>query len=644
MMSENVPDTGINQLVQDRAKFLMEQLINVVPYIKELTGITDEARKIVEQQVAEFALSIKTSKLDQEQLEAFFKKPYYLEPVHGRPDSWYLIIPKFVDVQIGWLDKSTDSYNRFLINRYLDWLGEIPEAIKKQLNWKAPPELVLDGEELHGPPGALDYAWQKYRSFLRDRDEKKIHVNPKRAFDLIASLIKDGVLPFNIRPVDKADFIERRCDYQLRTYQVQAWNDLLQFSAIGVYYPPGTGKTVIALWAMTHLKPPHLIVVPTRLLQEQWLERILTHTDLQVGEYEVMTYQSAISKASSKQWTTLIVDEEHHLPANTFVKLSFIRRKYTLGLSATPFREDGREEYVFALSGKPVGLSWEYFKKLNLIKSPICHVWIVKNFEAKIKRLDSLLQTSMRTIIFSDSIEVGKTLEGRFKVPFVYSATKDNMETILKNPTVIVSRIGDEGMSLPDIERVIEVSWLFGSRRQELQRTTRLLHSEKEEQENHVLMTLEEYLRDRKRLFSIMDKGFKIVLHREGVSEKVIQEHESKPQAVRVRIPSGQIEPNLKSSIPFQTGQSATYISLPGVQRIVALMNKKEKQFYMMLLDHDGEWFKRDKLPLLLGYASDDTMRHAVDFRKMVDRGWIEKKLDGRELSYRTNVKGKVGG
>ena len=310
----------------------MGQLIDVIPYVKELTGITDEARKIVEEQVAEFALSIKTSKLDQDQLESFFKKPYYLEPVHGRPDSWYLIVPKFVDVQIGWLDRSTESYNRFLINRYMDWLGEIPEAIKRQLDWKPPPELILDGEELHGSKSALDYAWQKYRPFLHDRDEKRIKVNPKRAFDLIASLIKDGVLPFAIKPVDKSDFIERKCDFQLRDYQVQAWNELKQFSAIGVYYPPGTGKTIIALWAMTHLKPPHLVVVPTRLLQEQWLERIETHTDLKTGEYEVLTYQSAISKASAKPWTTLIIDEEHHLPANTFIKLSFLKRKYTLGL------------------------------------------------------------------------------------------------------------------------------------------------------------------------------------------------------------------------------------------------------------------------------------------------------------------------
>ena len=79
-----------------------------------------------------------------------------------------------------------------------------------------------------------------------------------------------------------------------------------------------THNTVIGLWVMTHLKPKHLVVVPTRLLQEQWLERIETHTDLKPEEYAVMTYQAAITKAAKEQWTTKIIDEVHHLPANCY--------------------------------------------------------------------------------------------------------------------------------------------------------------------------------------------------------------------------------------------------------------------------------------------------------------------------------------
>jgi DNA excision repair protein ERCC-3 len=638
----------LDSIALERVKHLIEQLQHVAPALKELADISIEARKAVERELTDFALSIKTSKLDKDQLEVFFKKPYFLEPVPRRSDSWYLIIPKFVDVRFGWLEPSSanEAYNKFLLNRYMDWLGEIPQAIKKQLDWKTPPELTLDGEELHGSKEALNYAWQKYRPFLHDRDENRIKVNGKRAFDLIASLVKDGILPFSIKPVDPSDLVERKIDFELREYQQQAWDELKRYSAVGIYYPPSTGKTVIGLWVMTHLKPKHLVVVPTRLLQEQWTERIQTHTDLNPEEYAVMTYQAAITKAQNQVWTTKIIDEVHHLPANTFVKLALIKAKYTIGLSASPFREDGREEYVFALSGKPVGLSWEYFKKLNIIKSPTCHVWIVKNFDAKIKRLEGLLQEDRRTIIFSDSIQVGDTIKNKFKVPFVNGMTKDNMETISTNRTVVVSRVGDEGMSLPDIERVIEVSWLGGSRRQELQRTTRLLHSQTDEQENHILMTLEEYLRDRKRLFAIMDKGFKIVLHKEGVSEKVIQQHEQngyvplpKPRTSKKTLNGTQ---ETSPSIPIMSGQSATFLNLPGVQRILNLMSKKEEQLFTMLLDHDGEWFSGDKLPFLLGYASKHSMQVNLSFKKMVDRGWIEQERIGKSLSYRTNMKGKM--
>jgi hypothetical protein len=354
-----------------------------------------------------------------------------------------------------------------------------------------------------------------------------------------------------------------------------------------------------------------------------------------------MTYQAAITKAQNGVWTTKIIDEVHHLPANTFVKLALIKAKYTIGLSASPFREDGREEYVFALSGKPVGLSWEYFKQLNIIKSPTCHVWIVKNFDAKIKRLESLLETDRRTIIFSDSIQVGDTIKNKFKIPFVNGTTSDNMETISNNRTVVVSRVGDEGMSLPDIERVIEVSWLGGSRRQELQRTTRLLHSQTDEQENHILMTLEEYLRDRKRLFAIMDKGFKIVLHKDGVSEKVIEQHEQNGYVPVIRRNNNHTQTETPIT-PMFSGQSATYLNLPGVQKILTLMIKREQQLFTLLLDHDGEWFTKERLPFLMGYTSVASMH--IDFNKLVSRGWIEKQKADGTTSYRTNMRGKMGG
>jgi superfamily II DNA or RNA helicase len=70
--------------------------------------------------------------------------------------------------------------------------------------------------------------------------------------------------------------------------------------------------------------------------------------------------------------------------------------------------------------------------------------------------------------------------------------------------------VGDEGVSLPDIERVIEVAYLYGSRMQESQRFGRLMHSAKEEPEHIILMTEKEFEKYQKRLYAITERGFKI--------------------------------------------------------------------------------------------------------------------------------------
>ena len=635
---------GVEALTLERVRYLIDQIKSVVPQLDELAGISDDIRNQIQKQIADYALSVKTTKLKPEELEAFFKKPYALMPTPGRRDSWYLIIPRFVDVQFGWLHQQTESMNIFLINRYVDWLGELPEAIKRELGFKPPPDLKLDGEILSGSPRALEEAWRKYRPFLKDRDEKRIVINKRRSFELIASLVKDGVLPFTTKPVDPSDLVNNKLDFELRPYQREAWGVFMRFSNIGVFYPASTGKTVLGLYLMTHLRPPHLVVVPSIVLKEQWEARIETHTDLKPEEYTVCTYHTAIKKHAGKEWTSMVIDEVHHLPSDWFSKLSFIKRKYSLGLSASPQREDGREEFIFALTGFPVGLGWEHFKQLGLIKSPVCHVWIVKNFVAKIARLKALIDPEVKTIIFSDSIEVGKTIAKRFDVPHVYGQTKGRLELIEKSPVAVVSRVGDEGISLPTVGKIIEVSWLWGSRRQELQRFTRLLHGFeiKGEGEHHILMTLDEYLHDRKRLFSVMDKGFKVEIHREGVSERTVEKRLAetwKPRGVarpRKREPAPPIE-------PVPQGPVADVLSLPGVQRIMQTLSKSEQRFWKLLLQNDGSWFRRDKLPLLLGYTSEDSMRHSIRFDKLAARDYIEQmKIEGK-LAYRTNMRAKVG-
>jgi len=618
----------------ERVKFLIDQIKSVIPSLDELANVSDEIRDQIQKQIADYALSIRTTKLKPEELEEFFKKPYLIQPIPGKEQSWYLIAPKFMDIQLGWLSNETSSYRVFLINRYVEWIGGLPEEIKRQLGFKPAPDLKLDGESLSGGPRALDEAWRKYRPFLKSKDEKEILINKRRSFELIAALIKDGILPFTPKPVNPEDIVDRKLDFELRDYQKEAWKVFQKYSNVGIFYPASTGKTIIGLYLMTHIKPPHLVVVPTRLLQEQWTERIQAHTDLKPEEYVVATYQMAVKRYGNQEWSSLIIDETHHLPADQFSKLSFIKRKYTCGLSATPQREDGREEYIFSLTGMPVGLGWDHFRQLGIIKSPTCHVWIVKNFEAKLNQLKLLLDPDKKTLIFSDSIEIGKTIAKRFDLPHVYGATKQRLSVIqdTNEAAVVVSRVADEGVSLPDVERVIEVNWLFGSRRQEVQRFTRLLHGTgKGEGEHHILMTLDEYVHDRKRLFSIMDKGFKVEIHREGITEKAFTGVSSAP---RTRAPVLRSAPTVTHAPVISSPESLT--GLPGMQKLYSTLSEPQQRLIAHLSLRDGEWHSTGKLWPFLGYATYQGMINSMNLPELLRRHLIERKPG----MIRTNFKG----
>jgi len=123
-----------------------------------------------------------------------------------------------------------------------------------------------------------------------------------------------------------------------------------------------------------------------------------------------------------------------------------------------------------------------------------------------------------RNMIFCDGIELGKQLAHRFNLESIYSSTKKRLQKIHEaiidgsQHALVTSRVKDEGVSLAKIERIIEFNFLFGSRRQEMQRLDRLFHSDYEG-EHIILMTQEEHARRKKRLCSIYEKGFQIKVH-----------------------------------------------------------------------------------------------------------------------------------
>jgi DNA excision repair protein ERCC-3 len=481
---------------------------------KDIESTELEFEKLLE---SHFNISI-WKNINRDEIISFVKKPYFIMPL--REGEWRLLIPKFLPMDIGYLEFQTESFNVFRINRYIDWLTPLPDALKDELGIEKPEfDLSFDWERsvLNVEKGDLEQVKKKYGKFIyRQLNHSTFQVKSTQRFSFTVQLLKDGVLPFRPKPADPNDFYDyNRAKFDLRDYQKEAWQMFLKFSHIGVFYPYGAGKSMLGLYAIAKVKGLKLIVVPSLTLKEQWEKRIKEMlTRVSNDEYMIVAYHSATKDwVRRKEYSLVIFDEVHHLPANVFSLFSFIPRKYTIGLSGSPYREDGRTELIFALTGYPIGGNWSYFWKAGIVKKPRVVVIVVKTFDDKVFELSRLLEEKAVTIIYCDSISKGKLISGKFKCQFVFSETRERLKQIEKaldsEGYVVLSRVGDEGISLPEIQRIIEFDFLFGSRRQESQRVGRLFHAT-EEGEHYVLMTLDEFTGYKKRLYALMEKGIDV--------------------------------------------------------------------------------------------------------------------------------------
>ena len=459
-----------------------------------------------------------SSQINSEYLDDFINEPYVMIPKKGH--EWYVIVPKWLKMQVGYLDHSTRSYNIFIVNKYVQWLSEIPQSLQDRLKFPRPlPFKVYDGMLFSGVEHQ-DQAWQKYHHFLTRREGKdRLRIKKGYEFKLIAQLIEDGTLPFTPKPVADGDLHEwkgsgyekylRICkNKNIVELQDKAWKEFAERGALGIYWAFGTGKSLFGHRILGSIKGSKLVIIPSLTLKEQWLERIRLFNPKSVNEVQVETYHS-YNKVKNKQWKVTIFDEDQHIPAPTFIRLSTIQTKYRIGFSGSPFREDGKENYIFALTGYPIGMAWEDLLRLRIVQAPQFRVYIVNDRRAKDAKLEELLRIPIKTIVFSDSLDYGEAISKKFEIPFVYGATKERLQIVREAQTCVVSRVGDEGLSIPDLERVIEVAFLFGSRMQESQRFGRLMHSAKKAQ-HIIIMTRKEYEKYNKRLRAIVERGFKI--------------------------------------------------------------------------------------------------------------------------------------
>jgi hypothetical protein len=316
--------------------------------LKELRQISQDYSKRIEEMKTELEVSQKANaeklseisdkmriKIDQDNFMPFLNKPYVLIPT-GKHEEWYVPVPKFIRMNLGWLDFSTDTYNIFKINKYMNWLGELPAELEGKFKGKMKlPLQVFDGMLLTGKEHQED-AWNKFDKFLSRREgTDKIKIKKGYEFQLLAELIDNGILPFMKQPVQTEDLLERPVKFTLRDYQKEAWDKFLETGATGVFWAFSAGKTFFGLKALSSIKGNKLIVVPTVTLVEQWTERIKEYTDLREGETSIVTYHS-FDKVRDKEWALVIFDEVHHLPANQFSRFATLNTRYRIGLCLHP--------------------------------------------------------------------------------------------------------------------------------------------------------------------------------------------------------------------------------------------------------------------------------------------------------------------
>lgn len=445
--------------------------------------------------------------IEKDKFIKFFEKPYVLIP-QGK-NKVLVAVPKFIKgFKVGWLWKEEDNFYIYQLDQYSSWLGDVPQELLDEINFKKEFSAEVIDNMVFFEPSQKEAIKKGIGKHITEVTDTTARIIKGHEFDVIADMIERGNLPFKPRPVETSDLREEKSEYKLRDYQKVAVDRFLETGAVGLFHPTGAGKSMVSMKLLDRIKGKKIIFVPTRTLLEQWIWYIDKYIPHCKNEIKITTYQGF--RNDGTDYALAIFDECHKLPADTFSRMALIKCKYRLGLSASPHREDGRESYIFALTGFPVGLNWQdYMQTVGKSYHPI-FVHNVKGEVSKISKIKELLNPKKKTLIFCDGIELGKKIASELNVPFIFGESENRLETIEKNNVIVCSRVLDMGVSIKNLNHIIEVDFLFGSRQQELQRTGRLMHSEENDVRHDIIFTEKELESYGKRLFALQEKGFTI--------------------------------------------------------------------------------------------------------------------------------------
>ena len=318
--------------------------------------------------------------------------------------------------------------------------------------------------------------------------------------------------------------------WNIRDYQSKAVDKFWEGGSGVVVLPCGAGKTIVGAAAMAKAKTNTLILVTNTVAARQWKAELLKRTTLtenEIGEYSgsvkevkpvtIASYQILTAKRkgeyahlellNAKDWGLIVYDEVHLLPAPIFKMTADLQARRRLGLTATLVREDGKEGDVFSLIGpKRFDAPWKEIEAEGYIAPAACfeirvdlpeqerldyaiaeqedRYRMAATSKTKIPVIQKLLakHKGEPTLIIGQYLDQIDEVASLLEIPKITGETPVNERERLfqafregAEPTLVVSKVANFSVDLPEASVAIQISGSYGSRQEEAQRLGRLL-------------------------------------------------------------------------------------------------------------------------------------------------------------------------
>ena len=370
-------------------------------------------------------------------------------------------------------------------------------------------------------------------------DEDTVRVHPSERGHLKQELLKVGwpaedeagyvngeAHPIALDPGDH----DGKPAWELRPYQAQAVEGFWHGGSGVVVLPCGAGKTLVGAAAMARSATTTLILVTNTVSARQWRDELLKRTTLtedEIGEYSgsrkeirpvtIATYQVLTTRRKgaythldlldARDWGLIVYDEVHLLPAPIFRMTADLQARRRLGLTATLVREDGREADVFSLIGpKRFDAPWKDIENQGYIAPADCVEVRVTLSESermayavaepedryrlascsprKVGLVEKLVarHTGEPTLVIGQYLDQLDELAGRLNADLITGETsvaeRQRLFQAFRTGEItllVVSKVANFSIDLPEASVAIQVSGTFGSRQEEAQRLGRVL-------------------------------------------------------------------------------------------------------------------------------------------------------------------------